>query len=276
MKQAKRFLSCNTYCQYFLCAALLTLSNSLFSADMETNNSNSLADQITDTQRSAEQLQSQLKSSNANTLTPASTMPGHQGKKMMPMGMMDDQKSKKNPADSMGGNMNMMDEKSGMENPADNANSMRGNMGNMGNTGNMGRMKNTGMNNADGKLPAFPGNKHLYHLGANNFFLDSTDAIGLTSSQQQQLKQISLNWQNADQQYNKKIEQSEQDLWQLTGSDVPNSQQIEQKVREIEAIKTQERIAFIRAVGEAATILTAEQRLSLIQTDVPPESMRQQ
>jgi len=268
MKQERR-LSHNFYCQHFLCTALLTLSNSLFSAD---TNSNSLADQITDTQRLAEQLQSQLKSSNATTLTPASTMPGQQ-KKMMPMGMMGDQKSMKTPAgsaDSMGGNMSMMDERKGMGNPADNTNSMRGNMGMMG------RMKSTGMNNADSKLPAFPGNKHLYHLGANNFFLDSIDTIGLTSSQQQQLKQISLNWQNADQQYNQKIEQAEQDLWQLTGSDVPNSQQIEQKVREIETIQTQERIAFIQAVGKAATVLTVEQRLSLTQTGVPPESMLQQ
>ena len=49
----------------------------------------------------------------------------------------------------------------------------------------------------------------------------------------------------------------------LTAADLPDAAQIEAKIRENEKIRGDERLAFIRAVGEASKILTDEQRKSL-------------
>jgi Spy/CpxP family protein refolding chaperone len=46
----------------------------------------------------------------------------------------------------------------------------------------------------------------------------------------------------------------------LTSSDQPDLKKIDNKVREIAKLGADERIAFIKAVGEAAKILTDEQR----------------
>ena len=46
----------------------------------------------------------------------------------------------------------------------------------------------------------------------------------------------------------------------LTSLDQPDITKIEAKVRDIEKLRTDERLAFIRAVGEAANLLTDDQR----------------
>ncbi|WP_348240425.1 hypothetical protein, partial [Salmonella enterica] len=61
----------------------------------------------------------------------------------------------------------------------------------------------------------------------------------------------------------------------LTGADQPQLSQIDKKVREIDKLKSDQRITFIRAVGEAATGLTAEPRQQLpgmapAQSTTPP------
>lgn len=109
-------------------------------------------------------------------------------------------------------------------------------------------------------LPGFPGASHLYHVGASGFFVDYADKIGLTVEQSTALnaiKQRSLIDQSAAQ---RKAEEAEQALWMLTAADQPDGAAIETKVREIEKIKSDARLAFVRAVGEAANVLTAEQR----------------
>lgn len=109
-------------------------------------------------------------------------------------------------------------------------------------------------------LPGFPGASHLYHVGASGFFVDYADKIGLTVEQSTALnaiKQRSLIDQSAAQ---RKAEEAEQALWMLTAADQPDAAAVEAKVREIEKIKSDARLAFIRAVGEAANVLTAEQR----------------
>ncbi|MBR1135274.1 periplasmic heavy metal sensor [Bradyrhizobium denitrificans] len=109
-------------------------------------------------------------------------------------------------------------------------------------------------------LPGFPGASHLYHVGASGFFVDYAVKIGLTVEQSTLLngiKQRSLIDQSAAK---RKAEEAEQALWMLTAADQPDTAAIEAKVREIEKIKSDARLVFIRAVGEAANVLTAEQR----------------
>lgn len=109
-------------------------------------------------------------------------------------------------------------------------------------------------------LPGFPGASHLYHVGASGFFVDYADKIGLSIEQTTALnaiKQRSLIEQSAAQ---RKAEEAEQALWMLTAADQPDGAAIEAKVREVEKIKSDARLAFVRSVGEAANVLTAEQR----------------
>lgn len=113
-------------------------------------------------------------------------------------------------------------------------------------------------------LPGFPGASHIYHVGATGFFLDYSAAIKLTADQQAALdgiKEKSLGDLGAAQ---RRIDQAEQELWMLTGSDRPDSMTLETKVREIERLKGDQRIAFIRSVGEAARVLTDDQRVALL------------
>ncbi len=56
----------------------------------------------------------------------------------------------------------------------------------------------------------------------------------------------------------------------LTSSDAPDAAKIEAKIRQIEKLRSDKRIAYIRAVGEAASVLTDEQRQSLV-ANLPPD-----
>jgi len=60
------------------------------------------------------------------------------------------------------------------------------------------------------------------------------------------------------------IAEAEQALWLLTSEETPDAAKIEGKIRETEKLRGDKRIAFIREVGEAAKILTDEQRQSLV------------
>ena len=113
-------------------------------------------------------------------------------------------------------------------------------------------------------LPGFPGTAQIYHFGATGFFLDYAAWITLSSEQQADLnaiKERSIGDLTAAQ---LRIDQAEQALWALTGSDRPDAKMIERKVREIEEMKADQRIAFIRDVGEAARILNDDQRAALV------------
>jgi Spy/CpxP family protein refolding chaperone len=118
-------------------------------------------------------------------------------------------------------------------------------------------------------LPGFPGASHLYHVGATGFFLDYAAGIKLTMSQLAALngiKEKSIGDLAAAQ---RQIDQAEQELWMLTSSDQPDAMTIETKVHDIEKLKSDQRIAFIRSVGEAARVLTDEQRAALLGTSAP-------
>jgi len=142
-----------------------------------------------------------------------------------------------------GGMMGMMDQMMGMG------------MSRMG-----GGMNTGGMASA---LPGFPGASHIYHLGATGFFLDHGSHITLTVDQQKQLGEIKEQSLLGQSTLQRKIDQAEQELWDLTGADAPDAAKVEGKAREIEQLKSEQRISFIRDVGKAAAVLTDEQRKQL-------------
>lgn len=118
----------------------------------------------------------------------------------------------------------------------------------------------------NGHLPGFPGASHLYHIGATGFFLDHPQHITLSSAQKTSLNRIKektlLDRASAD----RRIEDAEQELWTLTAADSPDGAKIEAKVKALEKLRSEQRLAFIRAVGEAGKVLTADQQAALLGT----------
>jgi hypothetical protein len=125
-------------------------------------------------------------------------------------------------------------------------------------------MKGMGKMQMTAALPGFPGASHIYHIGAAGFFLDHPDHITLTTKQQTALNSIKQKALLDKSTSQRKIDEAEQDLWELTASDKPNASKIETKIREIEKLRGDQRMAFIRAVGQAAKVLTDEQRQVLL------------
>ena len=112
-------------------------------------------------------------------------------------------------------------------------------------------------------LPGFPGASHLYHIGATGFFLDHPQHFALTLEQQAGLNQAKQQAAFSKSTADLATTQVEQELWMLTAADQPDVTQIEAKIRALEKLRGDERLAFIRAVGEASKLLTDEQRKSL-------------
>ena len=112
-------------------------------------------------------------------------------------------------------------------------------------------------------LPGFPGASHLYHIGATGFFLDHPQHIALTTEQQAGLNKAKEQALLAKSTADRAMEQAEQELWTLTAADQPDAAKIEGKIAEIGKLTGDERLAFIRAVGDASKLLTDEQRKSL-------------
>jgi Spy/CpxP family protein refolding chaperone len=113
-------------------------------------------------------------------------------------------------------------------------------------------------------LPGFPGASHLYHIGETSFFLDHSEHITLTDEQQKQLNEIKESAFLATATAERKIDEAEQELWTLTAEAEPDIEKIEAKTKEIAQLQVDNRIAFIRAVGNAANVLNDEQRKSLV------------
>lgn len=129
--------------------------------------------------------------------------------------------------------------------------------------GAMGGMKSPAAMATPSALPGFPGQSHLYHIGAGGFFLEHAEHINLTTAQQQTLARLKEQTLLRQGEQQRQIDAAEEKLWQLTGSDQPQIASIDKQVKEIERLKAEKRIAFIRAVGEAAKALTDEQRMQL-------------
>lgn len=136
----------------------------------------------------------------------------------------------------------------------------------------MGQMPGMGAMQMPSALPGFPGASHIYHIGATGFFLDHPQHISLTAEQQAALNRIKQQALLDQSTVDRWIDQGEQEIWVLTSSDTPDINQIEAKVREVEKVRGDKRIAFIRAVGEAAAVLTDEQRQTLVGSLQPDHS----
>lgn len=113
-------------------------------------------------------------------------------------------------------------------------------------------------------LPGFPGASHVYHIGQTGFFLDHPEHITLSDEQQKKLNSIKESSLLATSTAQREIAEAEQELWKLTAAAEPDIKKIEAKAKEIAQLQVATRIAFIRSVGEAASVLTKEQRQALI------------
>jgi hypothetical protein len=112
-------------------------------------------------------------------------------------------------------------------------------------------------------LPGFPGASHLYHIGATGFFLDHPQHIALTTEQQAALNKAKEQTLLAKSTADRAIQQAEQELWTLTAADQPDATAIQAKIAAIGKLTGDQRLAFIRAVGDASKVLTDEQRKAL-------------
>ena len=139
---------------------------------------------------------------------------------------------------------------------------MDGMMGMAPGGGGMGGMAGTGPMTA--ALPGFPGASHLYHIGGTGFFLDHAEHISLTIQQQAALNTVKEKALLAKAANQRKVDTAEQELWAMTALDQPDANKIEAKILEVEKLRGDERLDFIRAVGEAAKLLTDGQRQSLL------------
>jgi Spy/CpxP family protein refolding chaperone len=115
-------------------------------------------------------------------------------------------------------------------------------------------------------LPGFPGASHLYHVGAEGFFLNHPQHIQLSTEQQTRLGRIREKALLDRATAQRKIDDAEQQLFVLTGSDQPDMRKIEAQARTIEELNVQRRLTYIRAVGEAAQVLTEQQRGAVLGT----------
>ena len=115
-------------------------------------------------------------------------------------------------------------------------------------------------------MPGQPGASHLYHIGSTGFFLDHAKHIALTPEQRMTLNRLKERalLDRATQQ--RRIDQAEQELYLLTGADQPEAAQIQAKIAEIEKLRADQRMNLIRAVGEAAKVLTHDQHRTLLGT----------
>lgn len=243
-----------------------------------------LADQVTELREQVAKLQAVVQQAG-------------RGKKVSPKSGM-----KRNPSNK---DMGMMDEKSEMGIPGKSA-MPSGSMGMEGNPGEMGGMatgsrnntsvapaaamgmccmpkaasggnasmnampSDTGgmptMNGSSSAMPGQAGTSHLYHIGSNGFFLNHSRHITLTPEQKLTLNHLK-DKATVDSAYEqRRIAQGEQELYILTGADEPDNARIQSKIVEIEKLRADQRMNFIRAVADASSVLTPEQRKALLGT----------
>ena len=120
------------------------------------------------------------------------------------------------------------------------------------------------MNGPSSAIPGQPGASHLYHIGSNGFFLNHSRHITLTADQKLALNRVKEKAMFDRGSEQRRIDQGEQELYTLTGSDQPDNTKIQAKIVEIEKLRADQRMNFIRAVSQASNVLTPEQRKALL------------
>ena len=123
-----------------------------------------------------------------------------------------------------------------------------------------------GMNAPASAMPGQPGGSHLYHIGSTGFFLNHPQHITLTQDQRMTLNRLKEKAMLDRASTQRRIDQAEQELYSLTGTDQPDTSKIQTTVAEIEKLRADERMNFIRAVGAATNVLTHDQHLALMGT----------
>ncbi len=221
-----------------------------------------LADQIRQLREQLAQLENSVKQGNTAQRAPAQAKPGQTMSGMAQPGQVPPTGAPGGMGTGMKGMPMMMGDDSGpgMAQPST---GRSGNQG-MSDMDMMGRMSGASQMAGQAALPGFPGLSHLYHVGATGFFLDHPEHITLTTDQQRQLGQIKEKTMMEKASTQRKIDEAEQQLFSLTAADQPSLASIQAKVREIGELQGQQRIAYIQAVGQAAQVLTEEQRQRVV------------
>lgn len=122
------------------------------------------------------------------------------------------------------------------------------------------------MSGPSSAVPGQAGASHLYHIGSNGFFLNHSQHITLTADQKLALNRLKERAMLDRASEQRKIDQGEQELFTLTGADQFDSAKVQTKVSEIEKMRAEQRMNFIRLVGDATNVLTHDQHLALMGT----------
>lgn len=120
------------------------------------------------------------------------------------------------------------------------------------------------MNGPSSAMPGQPGSSHLYHVGSTGFFLNHSQHITLSGDQKLNLNRLKERAMLDRAYEQRRIDQAEQELYTLTGADQLDNSKVQAKVGEIERIRSEQRMNFIRAVGQATNVLTHEQHQALM------------
>ena len=115
-------------------------------------------------------------------------------------------------------------------------------------------------------MPGQPGTSHLYHIGSTGFFLNHSQHITLTQDQVMTLSLLKEKSMLGRVLMQQQMDQAEQEIYAMTSADQPDTSKIQAKVAQIEKLRGEERMNFIRAVGEATHVLSHAQYLALMGT----------
>lgn len=127
------------------------------------------------------------------------------------------------------------------------------------------------MSSPSSAMPGQPGASHLYHIGSNGFFLNHSQHITLTPDQKMSLNRMKERAMLDRSSEQRRIDQGEQELYSLTGSEQPDNGKIQGKITEIEKLRAEQRMNFIRSVEGASNVLSADQRTALLGTMAAPK-----
>ena len=126
------------------------------------------------------------------------------------------------------------------------------------------RRSTSAMKMSPSAQPGNPGASHLYHIGSTGFFLNHAKHLNLTADQQTRLNLMKEKATLEQASMQRRIADAEQELFTLTSADQPDQTKVAAQVRQIEKLKADQRLAFIRAVGEASAVLTDQQKQTLL------------
>ena len=124
--------------------------------------------------------------------------------------------------------------------------------------------RTAGANATSSPIPGQRGASRLYHIGSTGFFLNHPQHITLTPDQKKTLSRLQEKAMIDRGSTQKFIDAAERDIYALTGAAQPDASKIRAKLGEIGMLRANQRMNFIRAVGEATNVLTYEQHLALM------------